>query len=442
MSARRYVLVGSGVAAISAAQAIRSQDAQAEIHLLSDEREGYYSRPGLAYYLTGELNERQLFPFNEKDFQQLGVRRYYTRVLQINPSQHHVILHNQAALPYDRLLIATGARAARLQVPGSENQGIVQLDTLEDARALLKRASRARQAVVVGGGITALEMAEGLLARGVKTHYFLRGERYWSNVLDESESRAIEQHLQGHGLQIHYHTEIKDVNGKSGRVAAVRTQAGQTIPCDLLAVAIGILARKELAEAAGLRTERGILVNEHLQTSAPDIFAAGDVAQVFDPASGQSVLDSLWTPARQQGWHAGLNMAGASQPYHKPAPFNVTRLAGLPITIIGAVGRGQDQDLLGIARGDSEAWRLLPDAIAAQDSHAVNSLRVLVGQHTLLGALVIGDQTLSVPLQRLVTAQADITPIRQALLQPAAPVGKILAGFWTQNARQVDRSTR
>jgi NADPH-dependent 2,4-dienoyl-CoA reductase/sulfur reductase-like enzyme len=215
-------------------------------------------------------------------------------------------------------------------------------------------------------------------------------------------------------------------------VAGVLTQDGRRIDCDLVGIAIGVRPRMEPAEGAGLATERGILVDEHLQTSAPDVFAAGDVAQVFDPFSGKSVLDTLWGVAVAQGRVAGRNMTGQSEAYHKSVPFNVTRLAGLTTTIIGTVGRGRDEDVRGIARGDSETWRQLPNSFAAQDVSDVNRLRLLVGEQKLLGALVMGDQTLSRPLYELVAHQADITPIREHLLHPSARLGDLVAGFWAE----------
>jgi NADPH-dependent 2,4-dienoyl-CoA reductase/sulfur reductase-like enzyme len=187
-----------------------------------------------------------------------------------------------------------------------------------------------------------------------------------------------------------------------------------------------------LAHQAGLAVDRGILVNEYLQTNDPAIFAAGDAAQVFDPTSGKSIVDSLWAPARQQGFAAGLNMAGKRQAYTRSAPFNVTRLAGLTTTIIGTVGRGRDTDLIGIARGDSETWRQLPDAMVAQTGFEVNRLRLLIGEKTLLGAIVMGDQKLSFPLEKIISNNMDITPIREQLLAPNAKVSDIVADFWAQ----------
>ena len=429
--AQRYLIVGMGAAGMAAAETIRGQDPGGEILLLGEEAHGYYSRPGLAYYLSGELPEKQLFPFTEGDFDRLRLRRLHARVAALQPQTHEVWLDDGRKLPYDRLLLATGSLAAMPPLPGIDLEGVVKLDDLDDAQRILKGCRRGRTAVVVGGGITALEIVEGLRARHVRTHYFLRGERYWSNVLDETESRIVEHRLQEDGIQIHYHTELAEILGRRGRVTGVVTQDGRRLDCTLVAVAIGVRPRIELAEGAGLATDRGIQVDEYLQTGVPDVFAAGDVAQVFDPLSGKSVLDTLWGVAVTQGRIAGQNMAGRTVPYYKPVPFNVTRLAGLTTTIIGTVGRGGDKDLVGIARGDSETWRQLPDALVAQDAFDVNRLRILVGEGSLVGAIVMGDQTLSLPLYQLVAQRADIGPIRDLLLEPAARLGDLIASFWT-----------
>ena len=427
----KYVTVGSGVAGLAACEAIRSQDKAGEIVFVSDDPHGYYSRPGLAYYLTGEMDEKGLFPRSKNDWLPLKLRFMNGRVTSIFPGEHRVEVDGATPLGYDRLLIAIGAQTIHLDIPGADQEGVVKLDHMEDARRILKLARRGKTAVVVGGGITALELVEGLHSRGVKIHYLLRGKRYWSGVLDEQEFKIIEQRLQKQGVKIHYHSELVEVYGKRGHMQGVRLRDGSTLRCDILAYAIGIRPRLELAREAGLAIDRGVLVNEYLQTSSPDIYAAGDAAQVYDPMSERSIIDSLWGPAREQGHIAGLNMTGQSKTYIKAAPFNVTRLAGLTTTIIGTVGRGHDEDLVGIARGDSETWRALPDAMVAQTGFDVNHLRLLVGEKNLLGAIVIGDQKLSFPLERIISDHADILPIREKLLQPDAPIADIIVEFWT-----------
>lgn len=428
----RYVIIGSGVAGIAAIESIRSIDTANEIVMIGDDPYGFYSRPGLAYFLTGELHDKALFPRTADDYRRLKFRFVKGRVANILREQHSIEFADKSNLPYDKLLIAVGAEALPLEVPGASLEGVLKLDHLEDAKSILKRARRGRTAVVVGGGITALELVEGLLAGGMKVHYLLRGDRYWSNVLDEHESKVVEHRLQEEGVTLHYHSEVIEVTGKNGHVNGVRLLNSQVLKCDLVAYAIGIRARTELAKQAGLAIDRGILVNEYLQTNDPDIYAAGDVAQAYDPTTGRSILDSLWNPARDQGRVAGLNMAGKQTAYIKSAPFNVTRLAGLTTTIIGTVGRGRDGDLVGIARGDSETWRQLPDAVIAQSGFEVNRVRLMIGEKTVLGAIVMGDQKLSLPLERIISDNVDISPIRERLLAPNARVGDLIAEFWTK----------
>ena len=208
---------------------------------------------------------------------------------------------------------------------------------------------------------------------------------------------------------------------------------------------LGCCRRSSWRATSGLNTPKGIWVDDTLQTSEPEIYAAGDVAEVFSALTGKTQLNTLWPLARDQGRVAGLNMALDPNAellytsYQQGVPFNVTRLGGLTTTIIGAVGSGRDEDLLGIARGDSETWRKLPDAIAAQANFEVNRLRVLIAEKaetcTLIGGVVMGDQTLSRPLQQIVSRQLPIDSIRDRLLQPGAPIADLLATFWAEAAR-------
>ncbi|MDD2923101.1 MAG: FAD-dependent oxidoreductase, partial [Anaerolineales bacterium] len=305
----RYVIIGAGVAGFAAVEAIRSIDQSSEIIMISDDPHGYYSRPGLAYYLTGEIHDKALYPRAKEDYKNLNFSFLKGRVTRILPSEHAVIVDGKH-LTYSKLLVSVGARAVQLDVLGSKTEGVVKLDDLTDAKNIVKLAKSGKSVVVVGGGITALELTEGLLARGMRVHYLLRGDRYWSNVLDERESKAVEGHLQAEGVELHYHAELAEILEKKNRVAGVRLEDGQTIKCDMVAYAIGIRPCTELVQNIGMKLDRGILANEHLETSIPDIFAAGDVAQVCDPLTGHAALDSLWNPAREQGYVAGLNMAG------------------------------------------------------------------------------------------------------------------------------------
>ncbi len=428
-----YVIVGSGIAGLAAAETLRQRVPLARISMVSEEAHPFYSRPGLAYLLRGDFGESQLHIRTRDDLRALDLKRITARVEQQHCERQELLLAGGQRLAYDRLLLATGSLAVPPTFPGNDLAGVVKIDSLDDARHILRLARRGRTAVVVGGGITALELAEGLNARGVKVHYLLRGERYWADVLDETESHIVQERLQHEGVTLHLRTQIQEALGSRGQLTAVETQDGERIPCAILAVAIGVRPRVDLARQAGLKVERGIVVNEFLQTSAPHVYAAGDVAEVRNPQTGSAALDVLWSSALAQGRAAGANMAGVNRPYVKGIPFNITQLGGLKVTIIGAIGGGgKNEDLLAITRGESEAWRQPPRARVLSAHEDVNRVRLLIGERTLVGALVMGEQTWSRPLQRLIMAQADITPIRAALLDDATPALTHLAQFYEQ----------
>jgi NAD(P)H-nitrite reductase large subunit len=442
-----YVIVGSGAAGISAASAIRKEDRKSKVQVLTNDPFGYYSRPGLAYLLAGEVPQSQLYPFNQKFFKEEDIKIVNQPVQAIIPEQHQIKTGNGSFLPYDKLLLATGAKASLPQLPGIELEGVVKLDNMVDAEQILKIARKARSAVVIGGGITALEIVEGLATQDIEVHYFLRGERYWSSVLDEVESKIVENILLHDGIKIHYFTELEEILEKKGKVSGVIAKQNQNriqIDCQMVAFAIGIKPRVDLALQAGLKTQRGVLVDASLHTSQPDIFAAGDVAQIFDPLSGEYLLDSLWRPAIEQGWIAGLNMVGGNYDYEKKYPFNVTRLGGLITTIIGRVGKevkegnklNGDSDVKGIMRGDSEVWRQHSLGIVAQTYQETNRIRLYITTTHITGAIVMGDQTLSRPLQVLIREQVDISSIRETLLMPHCSLVDTLKSFWEEYARK------
>jgi NADPH-dependent 2,4-dienoyl-CoA reductase/sulfur reductase-like enzyme len=231
---------------------------------------------------------------------------------------------------------------------------------------------------------------------------------------------------------IHTKTQVQQALGAAGRLTGVVTQAGEQLACQILAVAIGVRPRVELARQAGLKIGKGVLVNQFLQTSAPDVFAAGDVAEVASADGGPTTLDVLWPTALAQGKVAGANLAGDRQRYVKSVAFNVTMLTGLKVTIIGAVGGGRNDDLVAIMRGESESWRLLPRAWTIGEHDEANRVRLLVGERQLVGALVMGDQSWSRPLQRLIVGQVDVTPIRARLNEGGLAALRHLGAFYEQ----------
>src|SRR5262245_22630766 len=207
--------------------------------MISEEPHDFYSRPGLAYYLRGDFPEKQLYIRSREDIKAVNVQRINAVVEQLAWQDHELHLSNGQRVRYDRMLLATGALAVPPNFPGCDLQGIVKLDGVDDGRKILQMARRGQPAVVIGGGITALELAEGLNARGMKVHFFLRSPRYWGDVLDEAESKIVMDRLRHEGITILTQTQIKQAIGKDGKLVAVQSQpsgkgaggAERTIPC-------------------------------------------------------------------------------------------------------------------------------------------------------------------------------------------------------------------
>ncbi len=417
----RYLIIGNGAAGATAAQTLREQDPRGEITIVSAEPHPMYSRPGLAYILIDEIPDKQVLARTPEWYQANRLRLVYGTAVRLDTAEHRVHLADGQALSYDRLLIATGARAVPLPYPGADLDGVVFLDTLDGTRDLLRRVKRAKRAVVLGGGITALEMTEGFAHHGLETHYFLRRNLLWASVFNAAESKLLEEKMREHGVQLHFNTEAAEIVGdKHRRVAGVKLASGEIVASDLVGAGIGVKAQLDLVKGTAIKTDKSILVDEYLTTSVPDVFAAGDCAQAWDPWTRKHSVEVLWPTAVAQGRVAAVNMAGGRSAYAKGTPFNACLLFGLHITAIGQLGGNRDADepevVQHTSRGWSETWTTRPRAYAsAWSQHGPNTTRLAFDGDRLVGALVVGEQSLADPLRFLIEKQIDVRPLRPHL---------------------------
>ena len=191
----RYLIIGNGAAGVTAAETIRQQDPFGEITIISAEPYPMYSRPGLAYVFINEISQQQVFARQPEWYQQMRINLLFGTAVSLDVDRQQVRLGDGRILPYDRLLIATGASAVPPPYPGADLKGVDYLDTLDGTKSLMKQSKRRRRAVVIGGGITALEMTEGLSHHGVDTHYFLRRDRLWGKVFNDAEAKMLEKRM-------------------------------------------------------------------------------------------------------------------------------------------------------------------------------------------------------------------------------------------------------
>ena len=427
----RYCIIGSGVAALAAAEVIRTRDPAGILTLIGDDPDGYYSRPGIAYYLNRTIPEQQLFPRSPEQLRELFPVRIHARVVNISTADREVVLHDGRRVAYDRLLIATGARPFNPPFPGNDLPQVVNLDTLEDVRRILRLARRGHTAIVVGGGVIAIELAEGLNARGMAVHQFVRRDTFWWPVLDPVESRHVQQGLEDEGIRVHFKTEVAEARGKHGRLTEVITKGGVRVPCHVLGLAAGVRPDTTLGRQAGLAVDEGILVDEYLQTSAEGVFAAGNVAQVRDPETGGTWLETLWDSARIQGEAAGANMTGDHQACTYTTPFNVVRIGGIVVATIGAMMDKATPDVVSVAANDARLGPVAPN-LHVEHHDPVNRVRVLVGERSILGAVVLGDQSFAHALHDMIQSRLDISSIRRTLIEHPEQGVAALAAFYRE----------
>lgn len=434
---RNYIIIGNGAAGVTAAQELRRRDARSRISVITDERHPMYSRPGLAYILIDQVSVEQSIARKPEWYTRHHIDLIYSRAEHIDYAAKQVRLANGQVLPYDALLIAVGARAVPAPFPGGNLDGVVYLDTLDNTLDIIARARTAQAAVVVGGGITALEMAEGLAHQGVTTHYLSRKANLWSTLLNDAESKLVEKQILHHGVNIHYGREIAEILGENGRVVGVKTNRDEVIPCDIVGVAIGVKPNLKLVKDTPLAIDRGILTDEYLHTNQPQVYAAGDCAQIYDTWSGEKRVDSLWPTAIASGRCAAANMAGGHVPYIKGAPFNAALLFGLHLTAIGqvaAAGREEAdaEELSFISRGSSEVWTATPGGgyTSAWANDGTSSQRLIVRDDTIVGALLLGNQQLADPLRGLIEQRSNIAPYKAQLNAGGTALSMAVVEAW------------
>ncbi len=435
----RYVIVGNGAAGVTAAETIRQHDSVGEITIISAEPFPMYSRPGLAYVFLNEISKEQVFARQPEWYQQMRLNLLFGKAVSLDVDRQAVQLEDGRILPYDRLLIATGARAVPPPYAGADLKGVHYLDTLAGTKELMKQAKRRRRAVVVGGGITALEMTEGLAHHGVDTHYFLRRDRLWGKVFNDTEAKILEGRMRQQHVHIHYNTEAVEILGdRRGRVRAVRLKDGKEFKCNLVGIAIGVRPSIDLVKDTPIETDRAILVDETMQSSVRNVYAAGDCAQVYDPWTEQHMLDILWPSAVAEGHAVALNMVGKHRAYKKGSPFNACLLFGLHISTMGQINPRRDEDEPEIhqylSRGSSEVWYTYPRHYAsAWAEEGDNTIRLVMDGDYLVGALLVGDQTIADPLRYIIENRVNFREIHSDFSIGGLALKRSVQRFWSKS---------
>ena len=316
-----FVIIGNGAAGYRAAKALRRADADAQVSIITEEPYPFYLRRQLGDLVAENLTLSELIFQSRNSYRRERIDLFLeTRVERIFPAEHEVLFSSGQRARYDRLLVATGTRAVPPEIPGTDLEGVITFDTLVQAVETKRLLQGVRHVAILGEGLVGLTLAESLAGRGLEINQLIRGDRFWPEMLDPHTSALVEHALEENHITLRRGTEAKMIVGAGGRAIGVETRQGSTVPAELVAVGCRRRPAIDLVEGAGLEVGRGIRVSETLQTSAADIFAAGDVAEPLemDEFAGEEAVFS-W----QRAWAHGARpppacSASRSSPSSRP----------------------------------------------------------------------------------------------------------------------------
>jgi len=416
----RYLIIGNSAGGIGAAEAIREVDNAGTIAIISDEPYPAYSRPLISEYLTSRCPlERMLFrppDFYEKS----NIRTLFgEKAVQVNFNNHSVKLKGDRTLTWQKLLLATGGSPIVPNIEGIGLKGVFTFTRLDDAKAIdefLSPYQRKVRAVVIGGGLIGLSVAEALVKRKVDVTIVEMKERVLSTILDEEASSLEEKALTQAGVEVVTgHTVDKVRSYLPGEATGVILDDSQPIPCEVVVVAIGVQPRMELVADSGIRTNRGIIVDRHMATSKSDVYACGDVAEAYDFVHGDNRLTPIWPNAYLGGRIAGLNMAGIAAEYQGGTTMNAMKYFRVTIVSAGMV----------VPPDDSY------EVISAKHDQVYK--KVVLKDGLIVGMVFSGDIERSGIIYNLMKDRVNVGSFKQALVGDDFGLASLPEDIWRRH---------
>ena len=335
---KRVVIIGNGIAGSSCARFVRKYDADAHITMVSNETPYFYSRTALMYVYMGHMRFKDLYPYASSFWTKNRIQLRQAQVQAIDVQAHYVRLDKGDSLPYDVLVLATGSQSRRGGWPGETHTGVGYLYSYQDLKALESHSAHVQQAVIVGGGLIGVELAEMLHSRGKSVVFLVRDKRFWPQALPLPESDLIVRHIRAHGIDLRLSAEVAELLGdKNKRLCGLRTTANDRIACEWAGIAIGVVPNITCAQSAGIETQKGVLVDEYLQTSAADVYAIGDCAELRAPTADRQAIEPIWYVARQMGETLACTLTQTPTRYQPELWFNSAKFFDIEYQIYGHV---------------------------------------------------------------------------------------------------------
>lgn len=344
----RIIIIGNGISGATAARFIRKWSDHS-ITMISAESDYFFSRTALMYVYMGDLRLKDTRPYPPEFWKKNNIQLIKARVTGFDKDTKTVALDTGQQLSYDKLIIATGSTPRFFGWPGQELEGVRGLYSLQDLEYIEKYSKDLKRAVVVGGGLIGIELAEMLHSRGIPLTFLVREKHYWDNILPPEESAMVTRHILDNGIDLRLDTALQSIidNG-TGRVEAVQTDKGEQIKCGFVGITTGVQPNIDWIRNSELECEHGILVDDQLQTNLPDVYAIGDCAQLRQAQPGRKAIEAVWYTGRMMGETLAFTICKKPKAYRPGIWFNSAKFFHLEYQVYGSVPASlpTDQDTL------------------------------------------------------------------------------------------------
>lgn len=405
----KYLIIGNCAAGIHALEAIREVDKTGRVTVVSDEPFPAYCRCLISYYLAGTRTEADLEMRPKGHYNLMNVNTILgKRAVKIDFKNRMVILDDDRRLDFDKLLIATGASAKPLGAEGENLKGCFKFRTIEDTRNIIEMCKETKDAVVLGGGLIGLKAAYGLKKRGLNVKIIIKSGQVMSQIVDKGGAEIIKRQFEKNGVEILTGLAAKKIFG-NGKVHGAELDNGQSVKCEIIIIGKGVDSNLDLVKNTEIKTHWGILSNNKMETNIKDIFAAGDVAETIDLATGEPTINALWSAAAEQGRIAGFNMAGKPRIYEGSCAENAVEFFGLPVISLG-IHRPQGEGFQEVISNQPEKFRYK---------------KLVFKQNRLAGVVIVGDFKNAGVFLSLIKSKADVSGIKDILMEDSFDYSKM-----------------
>jgi nitrite reductase (NADH) large subunit len=388
---KNYLIIGNGVAGTTAAENIRRQDKEGNITIVTEEDLSFYYRVRLNEYISGEITEEQLIAKKRRWYEDQNIDlKLNTRISNAVPKEKVVISEDNQKLSYDSLLIATGSHSFIPPIKGSEKKGVFALRDIRDARHISEFAKEVEDVILIGGGLLGLEAGNALRKLGKRVMVVEFFPRLLPRQLDVDGAKRLQQIMEGMGFSFRLGAKTQEITGDD-QVDGAQLEGGEVLSGKMVVISAGVRPNLELAEPLGLETDKGIVVDEHLGTNQPDIYAAGDVAQFGQFPYG------IWPAAMEQGKIAGINMAGGDIRYEGATMSTTLKVVGVDLASAGNID----------AENEFESR-----VVASEKTYK----KIVLEKNQIIGCIMLGDTTGFNQITKMMSEKREVSKLKDQIL--------------------------